>query len=48
MVVLIVVTAVFQSMINNIFGSLLRSLPLSLVDRIEVRPMPISQQGGNG
>ncbi|KZP15339.1 hypothetical protein FIBSPDRAFT_958993 [Athelia psychrophila] len=37
MIVLIIVMAIFQSMINNSYGPLLHSLPLSLVDRIEAR-----------
>ncbi|KZP25055.1 DUF221-domain-containing protein [Athelia psychrophila] len=50
MVVLILVTAIFQGMINNSYGPLLHSLPLSLVDRIEARPLevPAEQRGAGG
>lgn len=47
MIVLILVTAVFHSMINNSYGPLLHSLPLSLVDRIEAQPQP-AQNGAEG
>ncbi|KAF7984711.1 hypothetical protein HWV62_13020 [Athelia sp. TMB] len=49
MIVLIVVTAIFHMMINNSYGPLLHSLPLSLVDRIEAAPLevqPAQQQAG--
>ncbi|KZP25072.1 hypothetical protein FIBSPDRAFT_1041846 [Athelia psychrophila] len=52
MIVLINVTAIFQTMINNSYGPLVHSLPLSLVDRIEPRPLEIPHEqqcaGGNG
>ena len=37
MIVLIVFTAIFQMMIDNSYGPLLQSLPLSLLDRVEDR-----------
>ena len=50
MIVLILVTAIFQMMINNSYGPLLHSLPLSLVDRIEAAPLevqPAQQPSGS-